>query len=63
MMDLTFYEYIAAVWNRQGLGVSVPYVGVWSGTSMYTCVPNHVWVLADVFEIARGSGSCIDDEE
>ena len=63
MMDLTFYEYIVAVWNRQDVGVSVPYVGVWSGTGMCTCIPNHVWVLADVFEIVCGSGCCIDDEE
>ena len=63
MIDLTFYEYVAAVWNRQLLGVYVPYVGGWSGTGMCTWVPNHVCVLADVFEIARGSGRCIDDEE
>ena len=63
MIDLTFYEYVATVWNSQLLRVYVPYVGVWSGTGMRTWVLNHLCVLADVFEIARGSGCCIDDEE
>ena len=52
MMDLTFYEYIAAVlWNRQGLGVSVPYVGVWSGPTNQTYYTNLVSTVMSLLSV------------